>query len=340
MAVADVIEEAIMHRVGQWMLCAVVLAGLAAGPVANALAAQVAYPERPVRLIIPQATGGGSDTIGRYITQKLGDALGQQFVVDNRPGAAGMLGAEIVKQATPDGYTMLLCAIDTITAPIVSRRVPFDAIRDFAPVTQLTQSPNVWLVTLSFAGQTMKDLVDIAKAKPRQIDYASSGVGSMQHLGGELLNKMAGIQLTHIPYKGGPPGLVDILGGRVPVMVSGMQGALPYVKSGKVRGLAVTTKKRFAALSELPTVAEALNLPDYEATNWQGFLFPAGTPRQVIARIAGETIKILAMPDTRARLDVLGYAPAGPTPAEFAALMLVEQKRWTAIIKEAGITAD
>ena len=340
MAVADVIEEAIMHRVGQWMLCAVVLAGLAAGPVANALAAQAAYPERPVRLIIPQATGGGSDTIGRYITQKLGDALGQQFVVDNRPGAAGMLGAEIVKQATPDGYTMLLCAIDTITAPIVSRRAPFDAIRDFAPVTQLTQSPNVWLVTLSFAGQTMKDLVDIAKAKPRQIDYASSGVGSMQHLGGELLNKMAGIQLTHIPYKGGPPGLVDILGGRVPVMVSGMQGALPYVKSGKVRGLAVTTKKRFAALSELPTVAEALNLPDYEATNWQGFLFPAGTPRQVIARIAGETIKILAMPDTRARLDVLGYAPAGPTPAEFAALMLVEQKRWTAIIKEAGITAD
>ena len=251
-----------------------------------------------------------------------------------------MLGAEIVKQATPDGYTLLLCAIDTITAPIVSRRAPFDAVRDFAPVTQLTQSPNVWLVTLSFSGQTMKDLVDIAKAKPKQIDYASSGVGSMQHLGGELLNKMAGIQLSHVPYKGGPPGLVDILGGRVPVMVSGMQGALPYVKSGKVRGLAVTTKKRFAALSELPTVAEALNLPDYEATNWQGFLFPAGTPRAVIERIAGETIKILALPDTRARLDVLGYAPSGPTPAEFAALMQVEQKRWTTIIKEAGITAD
>ena len=305
-----------------------------------ALAAQAAYPERPVRLIIPQATGGGSDTIGRYITQKLGDALGQQFVVDNRPGAAGMLGAEIVKQATPDGYTLLLCAIDTITAPIVSRRAPFDAVRDFAPVTQLTQSPNVWLVTLSFSGQTMKDLVDIAKAKPKQIDYASSGVGSMQHLGGELLNKMAGIQLSHVPYKGGPPGLVDILGGRVPVMVSGMQGALPYVKSGKVRGLAVTTKKRFAALSELPTVAEALNLPDYEATNWQGFLFPARTPRAVVERIAGETIKILALPDTRARLDVLGYAPSGPTPAEFAALMQVEQKRWTTIIKEAGITAD
>jgi|SoiMethySBSTD1v2_1073268.scaffolds.fasta_scaffold186057_3 tripartite-type tricarboxylate transporter receptor subunit TctC len=325
-----------MKRVGSSILCGVLFAGM----TASSTAAQPVYPERPIRLIIPQATGGGSDTIGRYITQKLGESLGQQFVVDNRPGAAGMLGADIVRQATPDGYTMLLCAIDTITAPIVSRRAPFDAIKDFAPVTQLTLSPNVWLASVSFAGQTMKDLVDIAKAKPKQIDYASSGVGSMQHLGGELLNKMASIQLNHIPYKGGPPGLVDVLGGRVPVMVSGMQGALPYVKSGKVRGLAVTTKKRFAALSELPTVAEALGLPDYEAVNWQGFLFPAGTPRAVIDRIADETIKILAMPETRARLDVLGYAPSGPTPAEFAALMRVEQKRWTAIIKEAGITAD
>ena len=325
-----------MKRVGSSILCGVLFAGM----TASSTAAQPVYPERPIRLIIPQATGGGSDTIGRYITQKLGESLGQQFVVDNRPGAAGMLGADIVRQATPDGYTMLLCAIDTITAPIVSRRAPFDAIKDFAPVTQLTLSPNVWLASVSFAGQTMKDLVDIAKAKPKQIDYASSGVGSMQHLGGELLNKMAGIQLNHIPYKGGPPGLVDVLGGRVPVMVSGMQGALPYVKSGKVRGLAVTTKKRFAALSELPTVAEALGLPDYEAVNWQGFLFPAGTPRAVIERIAGETIKILAAPETRARLDVLGYAPSGPTPVEFAALMRVEQKRWTAIIKEAGITSD
>ena len=329
-----------MYKAGRWILFAGVFAGAAAATNGSALAAQPAYPERPVRLIIPQATGGGSDTIGRYITQKLGESLGQQFVVDNRPGAAGMLGADIVRQATPDGYTMLLCAIDTITAPIVSRRAPFDAIRDFAPVTQLTLSPNVWLASVSFAGQTMKDLVEVAKAKPKQIDYASSGVGSMQHLGGELLNKMTGIQLNHIPYKGGPPGLVDVLGGRVPVMVSGMQGALPYVKSGKVRGLAVTTKKRFAALSELPTVAEALGLPDYEAVNWQGFLFPAGTPRAVIDRIAGETIKILAAPDTRARLDVLGYAPSGIPPREFAVLMGVEQKRWTAIIREAGITSD
>jgi tripartite-type tricarboxylate transporter receptor subunit TctC len=306
----------------------------------GALAGDASYPTRPIRLIIPQATGGGSDTIGRFITQKLGENLGQSFVVDNRPGAAGMLGAELVKQATADGYTILLCAIDTITAPIVSRRAPFDAIRDFSPITQLTHSPNIWLVNLSFPAQNMKELIAIAKAKPNQIDYASSGIGSMQHLGGELLNRLAGVQLNHVPYKGGPPGLVDVLGGRVPVIVSGTQGALPYIQSKKLRALAVTTPKRFATLPDLPTVAEALNLPRYEATNWQGLLFPAAAPNPIAERVAAEVAKILALPETRTRLDTLGYEPIGNTPAQMATVMLAEQKRWTEIIKAAGITAD
>ena len=305
-----------------------------------AAAGEAPYPARPIRLIVPQATGGGSDTIARFMTQKLSENLNQQFVVDNRPGAAGMLGAELVKQATPDGYTMLLCAIDTITAPIVSRRAPFDGVKDFAPITQLTVSPNIWLVNPSFPAQSMKELVDIARGKPQKIDYASSGVGSMQHLGGELLNRMAGIQLAHVPYKGGPPGLVDVLGGRVPLILSGTQGALPYIRSGKLRALAVTTTKRFGAVPELPTVAEALNLPGYEATNWQGFLFPAGTPRAPAERIASEVSKILATAETRSRLDVLGYEPVGITPAQFASVMRAEQKRWGAIIRAANITSD
>ena len=314
---------------------------LALAAIASAApAADAPYPQRAIRLIIPQAPGGGSDTIGRYMAQRLTDTLGQQFVVDNRPGAAGMLGAEIVKSATPDGHTMLLCAIDTITAPIVSRRAPFDAVRDFSPITQLTLSPNVWLVSNTFEAKSMKDLVEIARARPKQIDFASSGVGSMQHLGGELLNRMTGIELGHVPYKGGPPGLADVLGGRVPVMLSGMQGAMPYVKSGKVRGLAVTTKKRSPALPELPTVAEALNLRDYEAVNWQGLLFPAATPRAMANRVAGDVAKILAQSDTRSRLETLGYEPSGISPAEMGQLMVVEQKRWTTVIRAAGITAD
>lgn len=305
-----------------------------------ACAAQGAYPERPIRLIIPQATGGGSDTIGRYMAQRLGDALGQNFVVDNRPGAAGMLGALIVKDSVADGHTMLLCAIDTITAPIVAQHKTLDGVRDFSPVTQLTQSPNIWLVGLSFPAKTMKELVAAAKAKPGQIDYASSGIGGMQHLGAELLNKMAGIQLNHVPYKGGPPGLVDVMAGRVPSILSGTQGALPHIKAGKIRALSVTTLKRLPALPEIPTAAEALGIRDYEVTNWQGFLFPAGAPKAVAETISAAAVKILGAADTRARLDELGYLPSGMTPAQMANMMAAEKKRWTALISEAGIKAE
>jgi tripartite-type tricarboxylate transporter receptor subunit TctC len=305
-----------------------------------AFAAQGSYPERPIRLIIPQATGGGSDTIGRYMALRLGDALGQNLVVDNRPGAAGMLGALIVKDSVADGYTMLLCAIDTITAPIVAQHKTLDGVRDFAPVTQLTQSPNIWLVGLSFPAKTMKEFVAAAKTKPGQIDYASSGIGGMQHLGAELLNKMAGIQLNHVPYKGGPPGLVDVMAGRVPSILSGTQGALPHIKAGKIRPLSVTTLKRLPALPEIPTAAEALGIKDYEATNWQGLLFPAGAPKVVTDRVSAAAVKILGAPETRTRLDELGYIPSGMTPSQMATLMAMEKKRWTALISEAGIKAE
>jgi tripartite-type tricarboxylate transporter receptor subunit TctC len=324
------LNNSMLHRIG---LAAILLA---AAPLALAQA----YPGKPIRLVIPQAPGGGSDTLGRFLAQKLGDAIGQQVVADNKPGAAGMLGAELVKQAPPDGYTLLLSAIDTITAPLVSRRAPFDGVRDFTPVTQLAQSPNVWLVSNGFEARTMKELIERARAQPGKIDYASSGVGGMQHLGGELLVKMAGVQLAHVPYKGGPPAFADVVAGRVPVMISGIQGALPQIKGGKVRGLAVTGKKRSGALPDLPTVAEALGLPDYEALNWQGLLFPPGTPPAIVDRIAGEVIKILAAPDSREKLEALGYEPIGNTPAQAAAVMAAEQRKWTAVIREAGISSD
>jgi tripartite-type tricarboxylate transporter receptor subunit TctC len=306
----------------------------------NAFAAEGRYPQRPVRLVIPQSPGGGSDSIGRLAAQKLAENFGQSFIVDNRPGAAGMLGAELVRQANPDGYTLLLSAIDTITAPLVTKNAPFDPIRDFAPVTMLTQSPNVWLVHPSFQGKTMKELVEIARAKPRQLDFASSGVGSMQHLGGELLNQLAKVELSHVPYKGGGPALVDLLGGRVPVMVSGIQAALPYIRTGKARALAVTSPKRTAALPDLPTVAEALGLPAYEALNWQGLFAPAATPRPIVGRIADEAIKVLNAPEVRARLAELGFDPVGNTPVQFSAVVVAEQKKWMKLIQSAGIKAD
>ena len=305
-----------------------------------AVAAERDYPNRPIRLLIPQATGGGSDTIGRYMAQRIAEQLNQNIVVDNRPGAAGMLGAEMVKQATPDGYTMLLCAIDTITAPIVAQHKTLDGVRDFSPITQLTQSPNIWLVNLSVPAKTMKDLIDLAKAKPGKIDYASSGIGSMQHLGGELLNKMAGIQLNHVPYKGGPPGLLDVMGGRIPSIISGTQGALPHIKVGKIRPLSVTTTTRLPALPDVPTTAEALGIKGYEATNWQGLLFPAGTPKAIAERVSAAAVTILKQPATRARLEELGYIPSGMTPAQMAKMMAEEKQRWTTLIRDAGIKAE
>lgn len=316
--------------------------GAAASLLASApwIATAQAYPARPIRLVVPQAAGGGSDTIARFMAERLSAALGQQVVVDNKPGAAGMLGAEIVKTAAPDGYTLLLGAIDTITAPLVSRRKPFDGVTDFAPITQLTASHNVWLAGPSFTGKTLADLVTQAKANPGKLDFASSGVGSMQHLAGEMLARMAGIQLNHVPYKGGPPAFTDVVGGRIPAMVSGMQGAVPQIKGEKVRALAVTGKRRSVALPEVPTVAEALGLRDYEALNWQSLLFPAATPKPIVDRMANEVIKILAQPEVRERLLQMGYEPIGNRPESFAAAAADDQKRWAAIIQAANITSD
>jgi tripartite-type tricarboxylate transporter receptor subunit TctC len=327
-----------MRTLKPWVLCAT---ALFAGTASTASISKAAnYPERPIRLIIPQAVGGGSDTIGRYMAQLLTVRLGQNIVVDNRPGAGGMLGAEIVKQAAPDGYTVMLSSPATIIAPIVARHPTLDGVRDFTPVTQLAQSPNIWLVSPSFPAHTMKELVAAAKAKPGQIDFASSGIGTTHHLGGELLNRMAGIKLNHVPYKGGPPGLLDVISGRIPTILSGTQGALPHIRAGKVRPLAVTSLRRSPVLPDVPTAAEALGMKDYEVTTWQGLLFPAGTPTPIAERMSAEAIGILSVPETRARLEQMGYMPSGLSPAQMTTMMEVEKRRWTLVVQEANIRAE
>ena len=316
------------------LLLVVVAFGLAEGRAADA------YPLRPIRFLIPQSPGGASDTVGRIVAQRLGERLGQQMVVDNRPGATGNIGHELVAHALPDGYTMLLTAPNLVTSPSLFAKLAYDPVRDFAPITQMTLSPNVWIVHPAFAARTMKDLIDTARAKPGAIDFASSGLASTQHLAGELLNVLAGVRLAHIPYKGGGPALVDLIAGRVQVMASTLPSAVPHIKSGKVRALAVTSQRRALALPDVRTVAEAAGLPGYEASTWQGLLFPRGTHAAIVERINRETAAALAEPQIRTRLGDLGYEPVASSSAAFAAFIRAELAKWAKVIRSAGIKLE
>jgi tripartite-type tricarboxylate transporter receptor subunit TctC len=305
-----------------------------------ACAAADVYPQRPVRLLIPQSPGGASDTVGRTVAQKLADHFGQQFVVDNRPGATGNIGHEIVAHAAPDGYTMLLTAPNLVTSVSLYAKVPFDPVRDFVPISQLTLSPNVWIVHPSFPAKSMQDLIDVARAKPGAVDFASSGTASTQHLAGELLNLSASVKLVHIPYKGGGPALIDLIGGRVQVMSSTLPSAVPHIKSGRVRALAVTSLARSSALPEVPTVAESAGLRGYEAITWQGLVFPRATPRATVDRMHRGVVTVLAQNDVVARLRDLGYEPVGSSPREFAAYIKAEIAKWAKVIEAGRIKAE
>jgi len=315
------------------------LLAVALGACAFADAADT-YPQRPIRFLIPQSPGGASDTVGRIVAQRLAERMGQQFVVDNRPGATGNIGHELVAHASPDGYTMLLTAPNLVTSPSLFAKLAYDPLRDFTPITQMTLSPNVWLVHPSFAARSMKDLIDIARAKPGAIDFASSGLASTQHLAGELLNFLTGIRLAHVPYKGGGPALIDLIAGRVMVMSSTLPSAVPHIKSGKVRALAVTSSRRASAMPEVPTVAEAAQLPGYEASTWQGLLFPRATPIAIVARVNKEVASVLAEPPIRSRLSDFGYEPVASSSAQFAAFIKAEIAKWAKVIKSAGIKLE
>jgi tripartite-type tricarboxylate transporter receptor subunit TctC len=295
------------------------------------------YPTKPIRVIVGQAPGGATDIVARALAVKLGEALGQSVVIDNRAGAAGSIGSAIVAKSAPDGYTALIASSTYTINPSLYKNLPFDPIRDLQPVTLIASSPFLLLVHPSVPAKTTKELIALAKVKP--LTYGSGGVGSSGHLAAELLSSMAGITLTHVPYKGAGPALIDTLGGQVNLILSSIVSGMPYAKSGRLRALAITTRVRSPALPELPTIAESA-LPDYDFSSWYGLLVPTGTPKQIVGRLYTETARALRTPELQQRLSSEGCEPVGNTPEQFAAYLKLEMARWAKVTKASGMHAE
>jgi tripartite-type tricarboxylate transporter receptor subunit TctC len=311
----------------------------AACAMAGAVHAADTYPSRPIRMIVAYPPGGGTDQVGRVMADQLTVTLGQNVVVDNRGGATGNIGTELAARAVPDGYTLLMGNVAPNAVNVsLFKKLGFDPVKDFAPVSLVAITPNILVAHPSIPVKTIKELIAYAKAKPGTLNFPSAGVGSSSHLAGELLKSLAGISMVHIPFKGGGPALVAVIAGEVQIMFATMPAAMPHVKSGKVKPVAVTTGKRSQAMPELPTIAES-GVKGYDASTWYGLLAPARTPQAIVTRLHGDTVKILAGP-TRQRLEVQGFEPEGGTPAEFAAYIKSEIVKWAKVIKDAGIPAE
>lgn len=313
--------------------CLALLVGLTAGASAQD------YPAKAIRFVIPFAPGGGTDLIGRIIAQALNESLRQTIVVDNRGGAGSTLGTDIVAKALPDGYTMLLGNISLAFNAELYKSLPYNAIRDLAPVTLAAVQPNILVVHPSLPAKSIVELVALARARPGQITYASAGTGSGTHLAGELLALLLKINLIHIPYKGTGPALGDVVGGQVQMMVSTFASALPHVKTGRLRALGVTTAKRSAAAPEVPTLIEA-GVPGFEYSTWYGIFFPAKTPRAIVERLNAAALKVLGQDDLRRRFDAQGVEPLGSTPAEFSAYLKSETEKWGKVVKATGAKGE
>jgi tripartite-type tricarboxylate transporter receptor subunit TctC len=306
---------------------------------AAGLAQAQGYPNKPIRMIVASAPGGAPDILGRAIAQKMSDSLGPQVVVDNRAGASGLIGAEMAAKATPDGYTLFL-GTTTLYAilPNLKKNLPYDIQRDFVSVTQIAGASNVLVVNASVAAKSVAELLQIAKTKPGALNYASAGRGTPAHLAGEMVNVLANVSMTHVPYKGAGPALIDVIAGQVQLIITSPIAAGPHINSGKVRALATTGAKRNPALPDLPTVADTL--PGYEITQWWGLSLPAKTPRAVSGRLQSEAVKAVNLPDVRERIIRTGAEPVGGTPQAFDALIAAEQRRLGDVIRKAKITLE
>jgi tripartite-type tricarboxylate transporter receptor subunit TctC len=318
-----------MKRILIALLCAFALQALAQP-----------YPAKPVRVIVPYPPGGGNDTLGRLFAAKLGERMGQPFVVENRPGAGTMIGTEAAAKSPPDGYTILLSSIAThALSPNLYARVPYDPVKDFAPITLLGVAPTVMVVNKDLPAASLAEFIALAKAKPGSFTYASGGNGTPPHINGEVFKALAGVDLLHVPYKGGGPALADLVAGRVHVMLDTAASAMPHVRGGRLRALAISAPQRSPEYPDLPTFAEA-GLPQYETNAWYSMHAPAGTPPDIVRRLNAELVAILKDPDILARFKQLSTDPVGNSPEEFAAFVKAELEKYARIIKAANIRLD
>ncbi|TAK86614.1 MAG: tripartite tricarboxylate transporter substrate binding protein [Betaproteobacteria bacterium] len=307
--------------------------------VSHAALAQ-AWPSRPVRLLVPFAAGAGTnDIMARLVGQHLGARLGQPVVIENRPGAGGIAGTEAAAKAAPDGYTFLMTNVSLVISPYLYSKLPYDPQKDFVPVTLVATAPLMLVAHPSVAAKSVQELIALAKANPGRLTYGSGGVGSTPHLAGELFKSLAGIDVLHVPYKGGAPALNDLIGGQLSFMIENVPGTMPFAKAGKLRALAVTSAKRSSLDPALPTMAEA-GVPGYEVVGWNGIVAVAGTPPAIVARLQAETANVLRLPEVRERLVTLGAEAVGGTQEEFAAFMRAEDALWGQIIREKGIRSQ
>ena len=320
------------------MLSLVFLSGLAAPAVAApAAAAGPAYPNKPIRIVVTYAPGGSTDVVARLLANPLTEILGQQIVIDNRGGAGGIIGTEIVARAAPDGYTLLFGTSAGLTInPLLQRKLPYIVERDFAPISLVVVNPQVLVAYPGLAANTIAELIKLARSRPGQINYASPGVGSPNHMGMELLKAMTGIDLVHVPYKGGAPASTDLIAGQISLLFNSIPSVLQHMRSGRLKALAVGSAVRSPAIPEIPTVAEA-GVPGFEYATWYGLLAPARTPREIIARLNAAAGKALLAPELAQPLRAQGSEPRPTTPEELARFMRVEHSRWERVVKTTGL---
>jgi len=324
---------------GRWVVFMLLIASTGVcGAQGSAGGAVAAYPAKPIRIIIALAPGGGVDTSGRMLGQKFTEAWGQQVVAENRPGAGGTIASELVARAAPDGYTLLMNSMSHAITPALYN-LPYDTIKDFAPISLFVQSPSVLAVHPSLPVKSVKELIAFTKARPDQVLFSSSGSGSGQHLAMELLNRMTGIRLVHIPYKGTAPSILDLVAGRVSVTSASAISTMPHVHAGRLRALAVSSAKRSPSVPELPTVAEA-GVPGFAVDQWYALFAPGRTPKEIVAKLYGEIAKAVAQPETKERLLTMGLDPVGMPPDEFTAYVKTETVKWGKLVHEAGIRAN